>query len=507
MKVTNIMNFVRRIDERMENSTERLLDMTAAQLKLVNEYGLDNTFLLQYDAVCDEDFVALFKNEATEKTELGLWYEIVEPLTSACSMPYRSDRGWKWDWHIIPGFSMAYTPEERELLIDEAMRKFKETFGYYPKTVASWLIDTHTLNHLSENYDVSAVAICRDQHNVDAYTLLGGYFNQAYYPSKNNMFTPAQSKEAQMNMPIFRLLGSCPIHNYDKKKYASDALKEIWKSSNTFTLEPVSVIGSTPEMIKWMFDCYYSEESLGFAYSQIGQENSFLRRKEQLLAGTRMQIDQLLERGDVRFLKMCETGEAFKERYPNGTPATSVIALNNFDADADIQSVYYDCKNYSANLFRFEDKIFLRSLFLFDERREEYYLKETCTEFYAVYENLPIVDTLGCSVEERKQCGLMIETEGKIFDAEKLGEGELKISFGEDHVIFCEDRIEIKAKKLMLYSNSVTANASASESDISFEYKGSSYRLCIDGASISTVQGGIEIAPAERSALLTFIRE
>ena len=40
MKVVNIMNFVRRIDERHENSTEKLLDMTAAQLRLVNKYSL-----------------------------------------------------------------------------------------------------------------------------------------------------------------------------------------------------------------------------------------------------------------------------------------------------------------------------------------------------------------------------------------------------------------------------------------------------------------------------------
>ena len=119
MKIVNIMNFVRRIDERMENSTQRLLAFTAQQLRLVNEFGLDNTFLLQYDALCDGDFVSLFKNEATEKTELGLWYEIVEPLTTACGMPYRSKMGWKWDWHIIPGFPMAYTPRQREMLIDE----------------------------------------------------------------------------------------------------------------------------------------------------------------------------------------------------------------------------------------------------------------------------------------------------------------------------------------------------------------------------------------------------
>lgn len=179
MKIANIMNFVRYIDERVENSEKKLFDMTAKELETVNEFGFENTFLLQYDAVIDENYQKLFKEKATNKTELGLWYEIVEPLTTACGIPYNSEKGWKWDWHIIPGFSMAYTPQDREKLADEAMRKFKEVFGYYPKTVASWLIDTHTINYLAENYDISAFAICRDQVSTDAYTLIGGYFNQA----------------------------------------------------------------------------------------------------------------------------------------------------------------------------------------------------------------------------------------------------------------------------------------------------------------------------------------
>ena len=230
MKTVNLMNFVRQIDERFEDSTQRLLSFTQAQLKMANEYGVENTFLLQYDVLCDENFVSMFRNEMTDKTELGLWYEIVEPLTSACNIPYRSEKGWKYDWHIIPGFSMGYTPMQRELLIDEAMRKFKEVFGYYPRTVASWLIDTHTVNYLTEHYRIDALAICRDQVNTDAYTLRGGYFNQGYYPSKHNIFTPAQSADMQISVPVFRLLGPDPIHNYDKTKYASPKMKQREKA-------------------------------------------------------------------------------------------------------------------------------------------------------------------------------------------------------------------------------------------------------------------------------------
>lgn len=490
MKIVNIMNFVRRIDERKENSTERLLEFTKQQLRLVNEYDVDNTFLLQYDAVCDEDFVSLFKNEATDKTELGLWYEIVEPLTSACGIPYRSERGWKWDWHIIPGYSMAYSPAQREQLIDEAMRKFKEVFGYYPKTVGGWVIDTHTLNYLYDHYAISAAAICRDQANTDAYTLLGGYFNGAYYPSKNNIFTPAQSVALQTNVPVFRLLGPCPIHNYDNNKYSSHELRSVGDESACFTLEPCWYMGSHTEIVDWMFNCYYGEESLGFAYAQIGQENSFLRQKDQVLAGTRMQIEKLLNRGDVQFKKMGDTGDLFKERFPNKTPATSVVALNNFDS-TDVQSVYYDCKNYTANLFRFEDKIFFRSIFLFDERIKDLYLENTCTTFDAVYENLPIVDTMSCPDEDKKQCGMMIAEGVKPFAVKKTADGVLRVQFGDNSVTFFYDRIEVVSESLLLYSNSQKGDVTISADGLGFEYKDHYYRLDVSGAMVSECDGNI----------------
>ena len=501
MNVVNIMNFVRRIDERIENSTEQLLSFTAEQLELVKKYGVDNTFLLQYDTVCDDDFVSLFKNNATDKTELGLWYEIVEPLTSACGIPYRSEKGWKWDWHIIPGYSMAYSTAQREQLIDEAMRKFKEVFGYYPKAVGGWVIDTHTLNYLAKNYSISAAAICRDQANTDAYTLLGGYFNQAYYPSKNNIFTPAQSVDMQTNVPVFRLLGPCPIHNYDNNKYSSDEFRAVGKRSACFTLEPCWYMGTQDDIVRWMFDSYYGEESLGFAYSQIGQENSFLLVKDQVLAGTAMQIEQLLDRGDVEFKKMGETGELFRSLYPNETPATSVVALNNFD-NTDVQSVYYDCKNYTANLFRFEDKIFFRSLFLFDDRIRDLYLENTCTTFDAIYENLPLVDTMTCPDGDKKSCGLTVRNDAKPFTAKKLSDGVLSVEFEGGAVTFFEDKIEIVSDTLLMYSNSIKADLTLTEDALSFEYKGHAYSLAVEGAKLSERDGDIEITPTSDKIVL-----
>ncbi len=102
---------------------------------MVNEFNIENTFLLQYDVFCDENYVKLFKEKATDKTEIGLWLEIVEPMTSACGLPCKSENGEKWDWHIAPGLPMGYTVDERERLCDQAMHKFKEVWGFCPKGI------------------------------------------------------------------------------------------------------------------------------------------------------------------------------------------------------------------------------------------------------------------------------------------------------------------------------------------------------------------------------------
>ena len=502
MKVINIMNFVRQIDERMEDSLNVLYNTTKSELEMVNEYDLEATFLLQYDALCDERYIELFKETNPQKIELGLWYEIVEPLAKACDIPYESKEGWKWDWHIKPGFSMSYSPNNRIKLIVEAMRKFKEVFGYFPKTVGSWLIDTHTINYLTTHYEINAIAICRDQTNIDAYTLVGGYFNQAYYPSKNNMFTPAQNPENQINVPVFRLLGPCPIHNYDTLKYLSNENKDF--ANGCFTMEAVWPLGSNSDSVDWFYKTYFENESLGFSYMQIGQENSFGYRN--FLPTLRMQIEKAIKLQNVKILKMGTTGSIFKKLYRFKTPATSLVALDNWDRFSDIQSVYYNCSNYTANLFRFENSLFIRSLYLFNENVKEKYLDKKCITFDAVYENLPVVDTLFSSKNERKDCGLQISTDIKEFNVKKLDEGVLRVHWDNGEVTFFESYIRIKSKEIKFYLSSEIYKLSLNGHTMHFEYNGFKYSVEVLGAVLTLDNNLIIIRPILDDCIIGFVK-
>ena len=477
MKSVNIMNFVRQCEPRNEETDALLFRTTAQQLELVQALRLPNTFLLQYDALCDERFVRLFR-EADSNTETGLWYEIVEPLTTACGMPYESERGWKWDWHIKPGFSMAYLPEERDKLIDEAMRKFKVVFGRYPAVVGSWLLDTRTACRLVDTYGVRCLCICRDQTNTDAYSLVGGYFNGAYYPSRNNIFTPAQTAQNTLNVPVLRLLGPSPIHNYDGKKYIAEQTKN--KNVIFWTLEPVWFAGEAAAFESAMLDYFFGDETLNFAYAQIGQENSF--GSSDIITPLRRQIETLQAKGEVRFEKMSETAERFRQRFPDTTPPTVTVGLKNWDVE-DLQSVYYQCKNYVANLFRDGKRVFLRAFYLFDERVPEHYMETTCDSFFALYENLPLVDTVVWAEDIRENIGLTLDNAGGAFSFERLSDTAVRISWSDKAVIFTETGIETAGVSEMTYDlMHCEATITAAGDTVSYRYKGTSYALKTNGS-------------------------
>lgn len=260
MNIVNIMNFVRGIEPR--NPDLDLVLPVKNQIALNKKYGFDNTFLLQYDAIIKPEFSELFLRERDDKTELGVWIEIVRPLTERVGIEWRGRPGYDWDWYVDPGFLPAYTAAEKEKLIDELMEKFREVFGEYPKTAASWLLDIYSMRYMSEKYHIEAFGICREQHSVDAYTLWGGPYNQPYYPSKNNMMCPAQTAENQLGTPLFRLLGIDPIRGYNEYRYSkSPAL------SGCATMEPVWSYGKSEEYMRWFFKTYFENESMGLAYT------------------------------------------------------------------------------------------------------------------------------------------------------------------------------------------------------------------------------------------------
>lgn len=148
-RIVNIINFIRLLEPRdpVNISEDVLFDAVRQEADMLKEYQLPGTFLIQYDALIVPRYQQLLKEGLYEGSEVGAWWEITQPHVEAAGLKWRGR--YPWDWHAHVGFSTGYTPEERELLVDIYMAKFKEIFGVYPRSVGAWYIDAHTLDRKS----------------------------------------------------------------------------------------------------------------------------------------------------------------------------------------------------------------------------------------------------------------------------------------------------------------------------------------------------------------------
>lgn len=405
-RIVNIVNFIRLLEPRDPAITEDVLYQTVVeQVKLMRANKLPGTFLLQYDALMDPRYQQLLKALPRDSFDIGAWWEIPQPLVEQSGLTWRGR--YPWDWRANIGFSTGYTPTEREKLIDTYMRSFKNIFGYYPKSVASWFIDAHSLQYMYDHYHIVASANCKDQYGTDGYTLWGGYWNQAYYPSKLNSYMPAQHAAQQIPVPIFRMLGSDPIRQYD------DGLER--ERQGVITLEPVyPKAGGDATWVAWFLQQLVKQPALAFGYTQAGQENSFTW--DAMEKGLRMQfplIAQLRDQKKVRVETLAASGEWFRKTFPV-TPATSVVALDDLPG-GDKKTVWYNSRFYRANLLWENGQLRFRDIHLFDERLASVYEQQPVTQNECSFYTLPLVDGyLWSSKTQRAGLEFRAKVNGKI---------------------------------------------------------------------------------------------
>jgi len=467
--IMNLVNFVRGCEPR--EPEKDLVEPVREELRVNAEFGLPSTVLIQYDALLREDMVELFKSLPAEgpEVEFGLWFEMNRQLTEAAGIPWRGRPGYDWDWFVNPGFLMAYTPEQRECMIDLAFEKFKEVFRYYPGSAGSWLLDAHSMKYMSEKYRMDAFCICREQFAVDAYTLWGGYYTGGYYPSVNNAISPAQTPENQISVPVFRMLGLDPIYGYDEGRYPTG----VWGCN---TMEPVWTSGSDRRIMNWYFDTYYNSASLNYAHATTGQENSF--GWPMIQNGYKLQaelIAALRAEGKLTVETLGETGRNYKAAYAL-TPATCLTALTD-RAENGLKSVWYNSRNYRAGFIAEpEGRVFLRDFMIYDEQYRERYLTEPCESWDARYDVLPVVDTrLRSDLANGIECGLFADGLFSVVSAEAAGDNDLKVTLSPHSdcekgcksasasILFCEKCVKFYGFTALKYNPGVLPEGSSVE--------------------------------------------
>jgi hypothetical protein len=391
LRIVNIYNFIRNSDFRLENSEDILFGCTQRQIELLKSYNLPATWALQYDALINPRYQKLLKEQLGTDDEIAMWWEIPRPLAEKAGLKWRGRHDWDPEAHV--GFSPGYPPEERRKLVDVYMAEFKSVFGRYPRTAGSWFIDEVTLAYLAEKYGIMASCNCKDQIGTDFYTLWGGYWNQAYYPSRLNAYMPAQTRAGQIDVPIFRMLGSDPIYQHGT-------------TPGLQSLEPVyPETGGSAKWVTWFMNNLIPHPSLAFGYAQAGQENSF--GWDAMKVGLTRQVELFAAEaraGRIRVETLEQTGRWFRQQHPL-TPATAVVALDDWK-DEGRKTVWYDSRFYRLNILWENETFFIRDIHCFDEQIVSPTHAVALTESSLTYETLPVMDWARWSKPGTKPVGM-----------------------------------------------------------------------------------------------------
>jgi hypothetical protein len=517
-KIVNIINFIRLVEPRIDAITEEVLYETVVkQVAIMKKYKLSGTFLLQYDALMDSRYQQLLKNLPKSEFEIGAWWEIPQPLVEKAGLEWRGR--FPWDWHADVGFATGYSPREREKLVDIYMKDFKQLFGYFPKSVGSWFIDAHTLNYLYEKYNIVASCNCKDQVGTDGYSMWGGYWNQAYYPSKKNAYMPAQNRENQIPVPIFRMLGSDPIRQYD------DGLGS--QRQHVVSLEPVYKDGGGDSTwVNWYFNQFVKGECMEYNYVQVGQENSFTW--DRMSKGFEIQlplIAKLRDENKVKVETLAESGQWFCDKYQT-TPATSVTVTEDLK-DGNRQTVWFNSRFYRINLLWENNTLRFRDIHIFNENLSSDYVSKKGTSTKCSFYTLPFVDGFNWS-SGKEVAGLRFKSrvngevksiEGGVPFVSDSIQGKLTITWplnsfeGSIVINIDEHKTEIKlvsdialdwfldlsaAEKIQLPFKTITSNL------IDLQFEGMNYSVTSEKGSFSEPGNRVKIriVPEDNSLIL-----
>ncbi len=387
--VMNLVNFVRGCEPRRPMD---LVTPLVEQIRCNSQYGVANTILLQYDAMLRDDIMAATATADRSKTEFGVWIEIVKPLCEAVGIKWRGRKDWAWDWWVCPGFLESYTLEQRAKLIDELFRLFKEKFGAYPQSVGSWVMDAWSIGYMKEKYGIVAVCVCREEDVTDAYGLRGGYSNGGYYPSKLNMLSAASDMANAVKVPVFKMLTPDPIYNYGFKYNFLDT--RTGKSRrHVVTLEPAG-LGKIPYIVDWYFRAYSDPRGmLNLSYMQTGQENSFGWSEYGVNIGYHGQMEALkryADQGLIEVETLGDTGRRFMADHAENCAQTQV-ALDDWMGQGR-RSVWYNCKNYRANLYQEANRFYIRDIHKMCDGFAEDHISTASTNWNELLFTPPVVD-------------------------------------------------------------------------------------------------------------------
>jgi hypothetical protein len=209
-----VINLIR--SNELGHEKDDLYSSIKSQWEVTKNLNINATWLLQYSILENKQIINFSKSEMRDQ-EFGLLFEIDRNFTKAAGVQYRG-RG---PWYFSDGlFLFSYDISERKRLIDLAFSKFKENFGYYPKTVGAWWTGADSLTYMQEKYGITSSLRASDQFNLDFYSIWGTPWSIPYISSKNNQAIPAKDYQESTKVVNLQWAARDPVRGYNDPLYS-----------------------------------------------------------------------------------------------------------------------------------------------------------------------------------------------------------------------------------------------------------------------------------------------
>jgi hypothetical protein len=188
-----------------------------AQWQVIKEAQLPATWLWQYSALENQKLTNFAQTQMPQQ-EFGLFLEIDRNFAQKANVQYRG-RG---PWYFSDGlFLVSYDRLERQKLIDTVFAKFKQTFGYYPKTVGAWWLGADSLTYMQQKYGIVASLRAADQFDLDVYSIWGTPWSIPYVASRQNAAIPATSWDKSTKVVTLQWAPRDPTRGFGESSQSS----------------------------------------------------------------------------------------------------------------------------------------------------------------------------------------------------------------------------------------------------------------------------------------------
>lgn len=313
----------------------KISENIAAQYKITSELNIPATWLITYDVLEDRDAtreLLKFKNG-----EVGLFLEVGSKLAQDSGVML-SEGSWQFA-NVV--FLSGYTQEDRVKLIETLFEKFKEKFGYYPKSVGSWWTDSYSLNYMYEKYGIVANLTVADQFSTDRYQVWGQYWGMPYYPTKYHSAIPASSVEKKLPVVVTQWAPRDPINGYYSSLYSTQDYR-------------VGEVDEDIDYFKRILSLYLNEAG-DFGQVTIGLEGDFTPQaystnyKEQLKVAR-----EYVNEGLAQFSTMSAFANWYKSKYEDVSPAHIIRSKDLLGENREV--VWYMNPSYRAGILSDKDR-------------------------------------------------------------------------------------------------------------------------------------------------------